>query len=85
MGLANNGGSNIWRVQGDFEDVLRAIQRASDRQRTLPAHGALLSDERLPFQVTSSAALRELEGRVLGHGQEETTGRTYVLIEGDRR
>jgi type IV secretory pathway VirD2 relaxase len=82
MGLAENGGSNIWRVQRDFEDVLRAMQRASDRQRTLAAHGALLSDERLPFQVTSLAAFNELEGRVLGHGQEDSTSRTYVLIEG---
>jgi hypothetical protein len=58
------------------------MQRATDRQKTLAAHGALLSDQRLCIQVTPLAGLNDLDGRVLGHGQEETTGRTYVLIEG---
>jgi type IV secretory pathway VirD2 relaxase len=82
MGLAECAGFGTWRVRRDFEDVLRAMQRASDHQKTLAAHGSLLSDERLPLQVTPPAALTDLEGRVLGHGQEDTTGRTYVLIEG---
>jgi hypothetical protein len=58
------------------------MRRASDRQKTLAARGAVLSDERLPLQVTTISALTELEGRVLGHGKEETSGRPYVLIEG---
>src|SRR5437588_3392020 len=82
MGLAECAGTGTWRVERDFEDVLRAMQCANDRQKTLAAHGSLLSDERLSLQVTPAAALTELEGRVLWHGQEDTTGRTYVLIEG---
>jgi type IV secretory pathway VirD2 relaxase len=82
MGLAEHRGSKTWHVRRDFEDVLRAMHRASDRQKTLTAHGALLSDQRLPLQVTPLGAVSDLEGRVVGHGQEDITGRAYVLIEG---
>jgi type IV secretory pathway VirD2 relaxase len=82
MGLAESVGFGTWQVRQDFEDVLRAMQRATDRQKTLAAHGALLSDERLRLEVTPLSDVNELEGRVLGHGQEDATGRGYVLIEG---
>jgi type IV secretory pathway VirD2 relaxase len=82
MGLAEAAGANTWRVRRDFGDVLRAMQHATDRQKTLAAHGALLSDDRLRLQVTRPMAVNELEGRVLVHGEEDVTGRTYVLIEG---
>jgi type IV secretory pathway VirD2 relaxase len=82
MGLAEPSGPETWRVRRNFEEVLRAMQRAGDRQKTLAAHGALLSDPRLPLQVTPPTAIMQLEGRVLGHGQEDATGRAYVLIEG---
>jgi len=82
MGLAESGRFGVWHVRRDFEDVLRAMQRATDRQKTLAAHGALLSDERLRLEVTRLSDINELEGRVLGHGQEDSTGRGYVLIEG---
>jgi len=80
--LAEPFGPGSWQVRSDFEQVLRAIQQAGDRQKTLAAYGALLSDQRLPLQVTSPANINKLEGRVLGHGQEDSTGRPYVLIEG---
>jgi len=51
MGLAEQTGPNTWRVRGEFEQVLRAMQRTADRQRMLAAHGALLSDERLRIEV----------------------------------
>jgi type IV secretory pathway VirD2 relaxase len=82
MALAESAGFGVWHVRRDFEDVLRAMQRATDRQKTLAAHGALLSDERLRLEVTRLSDVKELEGRVLGHGQEDSTGRGYVLIEG---
>ena len=58
------------------------MQRASDRQKTLAAHGVLLSDQRLPLQVTPLGSVGDVEGRVVGHGQDDITGRAYVLIEG---
>ena len=48
IGLAESTGPKTWRVRRDFVNVLRAMQRNADRQKTLAAHGALISDTRLP-------------------------------------
>jgi type IV secretory pathway VirD2 relaxase len=82
MGLAENLGGCAWRVRGDFGAVLRMMQRTTDRQRVLASHGALLSDERLPLEVTGFKKLNRVEGRVVAHGQEEGTDRAYIMIEG---
>jgi hypothetical protein len=82
MGLAEHAGPNLWRVRGDFEDILRALQRSGDRQKTLAAHGALMSDERLPLEVLDIRRLTVLEGRILVHGEEESSGRSYLMLEG---
>ncbi len=73
---------NMWRVRRDFEQVLRAMQRTADRQRTLTAHGALMSDERLPIEVLDLTQATSVEGRVLVNGQDEQTGRNYLIFEG---
>src|SRR5947208_2881613 len=82
MELAEGLGQSLWRVRGDFAEVLRRMQRTRDRQKVLAAHGALLSDERLPFAMTDFRELTELQGRVLAHGQDEYSGRTYLMMEG---
>ncbi len=85
MGLASAAGPNSWQVRSDFESILRAMQRTSDRQKMLRVHGALLSDERLPLVVTDHRKLNSVEGRVLVHGEEENgrdAGRSYLLLEG---
>jgi hypothetical protein len=82
MGLAEHTGPNLWRVRVDFEEVLRAMQRSADRQKTLASHGALMSDQRLQVVVTSPRDFTTLEGRVLVHGEEESFGRTYLMLEG---
>jgi hypothetical protein len=58
------------------------MQRTNDRQKMLARHAALVSDERLPLQITPFPAISVLEGRVLGHGHEENSGRPYLLLEG---
>jgi type IV secretory pathway VirD2 relaxase len=82
IGLAARADRHSWLVRGDFEEVLRTMQRANDRQKMLARHAALVSDERLPLQITPFPAISVLEGRVLGHGHEENTGRPYLLLEG---
>jgi type IV secretory pathway VirD2 relaxase len=82
MGLARNMGGNGWQVRADFEGVLRAMQRAADHQKTLNAHGVLMSDERLSIAVLDWRQTPAVEGRVLVHGQEDTSGRSYVMLEG---
>ena len=82
MELSEHLGESLWRVRGDFAEVLRMIERTKDRQRVLTARGALLSDERLQFAVTGFRDITRLEGRVLAHGQEEYSDRMYLIIEG---
>ena len=82
MGLAKSVASQHWVVQSDFETVLRTLQRTVDRQKMLAAHGALLSDPRLPFEITNIRNLKAVEGRVLLHAEDEASGRRYLLLEG---
>src|SRR6266567_4332899 len=82
MELSEHLGESLWRVRGDFAEVLRMIERTKDRQRVIAAHGALLSDERLQFAVTNFRDITRLQGRVLAHGQEEYSDRMYLIIEG---
>jgi hypothetical protein len=82
MGLAKSVASQQWVVQSDFETVLRTLQRTVDRQKMLAAHGVLLSDPRLPFEITNIRNLKAVEGRVLLHAEDEASGRRYLLLEG---
>jgi type IV secretory pathway VirD2 relaxase len=82
IGLAAKTARHTWLVRGDFEDILRTMQRANDRQKMLARHAALVSDERLPLQITPLSAISMLEGRVLGHGHEENSDHPYLLVEG---
>lgn len=83
MGLAERIDAKNCRVRANFEHILREMQKSTDRQKALAAHQALVSDPRLPFQVTDLRRVDSLAGRILGHGEEESTGRTYMLLEGD--
>src|SRR6266481_3218985 len=82
MGLAQLVAPHEWSVQADFENVLRTLQQSRDRQKMLAAHGALVSDKRLPLQVTTLRQLQRVAGRVLLHTEDEQTGKRYMLVEG---
>ena len=82
MGLAEPTAPHTWYVRSDIEEVLRAMQRASDRQKTLAANGVPVSDKRLPSQILDTRQLMAVEGRILVHGQDEHSGQTYLMLEG---
>src|SRR6266481_3619297 len=82
MGLAQFVPAHKWCVQADFEKVLRTLQQSGDRQKMLAAHGALVSDKRLPLQVSTLRQLQTVAGRVLLHTEDEQTGKRYMLVEG---
>jgi type IV secretory pathway VirD2 relaxase len=85
MGLAEPVDARRWSVRRDFEAVLRAMKRGRDRQKTLAAHGVPLSDDRLPFVTVDFRRLKQIEGRVVVHGEDDIgpgAGRLYLLIEG---
>ena len=81
MGLAERLGPDRWRVRGDFETTLRAMQRISDRQKILAKHGAVVSDQRLPITALDFRQLTSVEGRILVHGEEDSS-RNYLMLEG---
>jgi hypothetical protein len=82
MGLADSAGSNTWQIRRDMEEILRAMQRTSDRQRVLAAHGVPISDSRLPLQVLDLRYLTAIDGRILVHAEDEPSGQRYVMLEG---
>ena len=81
MGLARAGWTAQWQVRRDLETALKAMKRAADHQKTLTAHGALLSDPRLQLSAPNWRDVTSLEGRVLSHGEEEN-GSRFLLLEG---
>jgi type IV secretory pathway VirD2 relaxase len=81
MGLARPDGLHQWQVRRDLETALKVMKRAADNQKTLAAHGALLSDPRLQLSAPNWRDVTSLEGRVLSHGEEEDGGR-YLMLEG---
>jgi len=82
MGLARANVPHQWQVRRDLETALKAMKRAADRQKTLAAHGALLSDQRLQLSAPNWRDIISLEGRVLSHGEDEESGSRYLLLEG---
>ena len=81
MGLAERTGDGSWLLRTDMEQVLRAMQRACDRQKTLFAHGELVSDKRPAVEAVDWQYIGAIEGRVLTHGEEEQLGKNYLLLE----
>jgi len=82
MGLAEAAGSDQWLMRQDFETALRAMQRLGDRQKVLAAHGVQVSDTRLPLVMFDLRRCTTLEGRILVHGEDEETGRPFMMLEG---
>ncbi len=81
MGLVEHAGDGSWRMRTDMEQVLRAMQRSGDRQKTLFAHGELISDKRLAVEVVDWRQIASIEGRVLVHGEEEHSGKRFLMLE----
>jgi type IV secretory pathway VirD2 relaxase len=82
MGLARSSETGAWSLHSNLEAVLRAMQRTADRQKTLRAHGVPLSDDRLPMDVFDVRQTASVEGRVVVHGEDEQSGRRYLMLEG---
>lgn len=81
MGLAQPDGSG-WRLRLDFLQVLKTMQQTGDRQKMLNQYGILLSDPRLPTQVTRVNDITHLEGRVIAHIHDDATGAPHMILEG---
>ena len=58
------------------------MQRLGDRQKILAAHGVPVSDTRLPLVMFDIRDCTTIEGRILVHGEDEGTGRSFMMLEG---
>jgi len=76
MGLAEPAGLNEWRVRRDFGAVLRAMQKAQDRQRLLHVTARSFPTSGLPLVVTNPRRTPALDGRVLTHGERTAAAST---------
>ena len=81
MGLAQPEGKG-WNLRADYLQILKNMQQAGDRQKMLHQYGILLSDPRLPTQVTRARDIENLEGRVLAHVYDDTPGAPQMILEG---
>ncbi len=80
IGLAGKSESG-WVLRSDVEQVLRAMQRSRDRQKTLFVQGEPISDKRLAIEVVDWGRTSSIEGRVLMHGEDEQSGRRFLMLE----
>ena len=71
-----------WSVRSDFLHMLKTMQQTGDRQKMLHQYGILMSDLRLPTQVTRARDIDSLEGRVRAHVQYDLTGSPRIILEG---
>jgi len=79
--LAESKDDGSWQIKPEAEQVLRAMQRTKDRQKTLLADGQTVSDIRLPIEVLNWREAPVVEGQVLVHGQDEQSGKSYLMLE----
>lgn len=82
MGLAQRSGPNTWSMSKTYTETVKAIQIAGDRQKMLARHMDVASAINLPVVADQWKDLAPMSGRVLGHGEEDATGRGYLLLEG---
>lgn len=83
MGLAERVGSHEWKLDANLEPALRARQIAEDRLKTRFLHRETISDPRAQMVATELRTLgQRVAGKLVGTGQNDKTGRAYMMIEG---
>ena len=76
MGLASQVNDTSWTVSSNFVDVLKAVQMAGDRQKTLARQMALASDMNMPFgsrRLAKTHHARRSGDRPRGGGSQRQT------------
>jgi hypothetical protein len=82
MGLAWSSGKGAWSVRRRSGECSSSNAARGDRQKTLKAHGAVVSDKRLPAGIVDFRQIPSVEGRVIVHGEDEQSSRHYLILEG---
>jgi len=80
MGMAQRS-DNAWTLDFNFIKNLTALQTAGDKQKMMHRHMAPASSTDQPITALKWTEVTELDARVLGHGEEEDTGRRFMIVE----
>jgi len=83
MGIAEQVGPLLWRLDPDMEQILRCAEINASRMKILERHRKHMTDPTRAMVVTELKPGDHLTGRLLGAGLEPDTGQPYLLIEGD--
>ncbi len=81
MGLAQPAGHMRWALSNQLEPTLRKIQESGDILKTMYSARDIQSDPRMPVQKATLQAGQSIEGRMVATGEDESTGKPYVLLE----
>lgn len=81
MGLAQPVGHMRWSLSSQLEPTLRKIQESGDILKTMYSARDIQSDPRMPVQKTMPQVGQSIEGRLIATGEDESTGKPYVLLE----
>jgi type IV secretory pathway VirD2 relaxase len=87
MGLATRTGllhdELSWRLAESFEEALKKLSRAKDKQKALAQHQEFVLDKHAKLKSYRMKEGQFLAGRVLGTGIDESSDKLYVLVEGE--
>lgn len=82
MGLATPIGHMQWALSGETENTLRKMQESGDILKTMYSARDIQSDPRMPLQKTANLKPGQaIEGRLIAAGQDDDTGKPYLLLE----
>lgn len=81
MGMAERTSGSQWRISASFMSDIKALAQAGDKQRMLSRHMAPASSIGQEIQTGNWNQINNLNARVLGHDEDEQSGKRYMLIE----
>lgn len=81
LGLANRNADGTWALPSDFKMKLKTLTFAGDKQRMLSKHMEPASAVGSQIVSGNWDDITILQGRILGHDEDEATGRRYMLFE----
>lgn len=81
IGLARRVGDKAWELPADYDRTLRALQLAGDKQKMLGRSMEPASSNKQPVITMQWSQVEHLHARILGHGEDEATGRRFMMLE----
>ncbi len=82
MNLAYKGSDGRWEVTTSFAKTLQTVQMVGDRQKMMAQQMEAASSTDLPQVLSEWKDIQVLQGRILGHAEEEASDRRSLFVEG---